>query len=402
MPFAMLSFMPAEKRIIIHLTRKDNTSLRIAEGIMRYAKTHPLWSVQFRNFHPANDSMKSFGKWEPHGIIAEAPFPVDDPEFLSPCLRAVVFLGWPAPAGFAKPYVELGTDHRAIGRMAADFFIGKGLLHFAYVGALTDGFWDRERQTAFCERLHAAGFEPLQYDAVRTNDWEEESRRLVRFLKNLPKPCGVFASFDQRAKHVLDACRKAGIDVPAQIQVLGSDNEEWVCETTRPTLSSIDNNFRFGGYLAAQRLDALLSGRRFASPRIRYKPSCVIERTSTSDYCGSSRSVSAALDFIRANAIEDITVGDIVKASRTSLRMLQKNFSKVNGFGIAEALRRERLEHARQLLETTETPIAVVTERCRLGTEFSAKTLFRKHFGMTMSECRNRSGKKARRHGVST
>ena len=381
--------MSAEKRIVIHLSRRDNTVVRMAEGIMRYAKTHPRWNILFRNFHPANDCLQDFGEWQPHGIIAESPFQMDDPEVRSPCLKAVVFVGRPVPEGFAKPYAELGTDNEAMGQMAAEFFIRKGLANFAYVGSLSTGFWDTERRDAFQKRLQKAGYRSEEYQTLRQCDYTEESKRLVKFLTGLPKPCGIFASFDQRAKHILDACHEANIAVPDQIQVRGADNEEWCCETTRPTLSSIDNNFQLGGYLAAERLDRLLDGRRFASPCIRYKPKCVIERASTSDHLGTSRSVVAALDFIRINALEQITVSDIAKASRTSLRMLQKNFAKVIGYGIADALRRERLDHARHLLETTETPIATITEYCRLGTEFNAKTLFRKHFGMTMSACRN-------------
>ena len=40
------------------------------------------------------------------------------------------------------------------------------------------------------------------------------------------------------------------------------------------------------------------------------------------------------------------------------------------------------------MLEKTETPIAAISERCRLGGEFNAKTLFHKTYGMSMREWR--------------
>ena len=352
----------------------------LREGIGRFAGEH-RWIIT------VNDGCTLPDGWQGDGIITYFDTRRDIINYVTHVNIPVVNL-----SGFRPdiPFPCVTGDNVGIGRMAADFFMGKRLTSFAYVAALREGPWDTERRAAFRKRLGQAGFAPAEYISETQHDWEEESQRLAGFLKGLPKPCGIFASFDQRAKHVLDVCRTAGIAVPDQVQILGVDNEEWVCETTRPTLSSIELDFRLGGYLAAKRLDDLLGGRRLASRYIRYKPACIIERTSTSDHLGSSRSVAAAMDFIRVNALEEITVSDIAKASRTSLRMLQKNFARAKGLGIAEALRNERLRQAKIMLETTETPIATITERCRLGGEFSAKTLFRRHFGMTMREYRKR------------
>ena len=65
-----------------------------------------------------------------------------------------------------------------------------------------------------------------------SKSWRTQGEELAEWLVSLPKPCGVWAAFDQRAKHVLDACRLAGLNVPSQIQVLGVDNETYVCSQT--------------------------------------------------------------------------------------------------------------------------------------------------------------------------
>ena len=101
-------------------------------------------------------------------------------------------------------------------------------------------------------------------------------KELAEWLVSLPKPCGVWAAFDQRAKHVLDACRLAGLNVPSQIQVLGVDNETYVCEQTIPSLSSLMPDFENGGFLA--------------------------------DVHGTTRRVAAAREFIRQHATSDIGV----------------------------------------------------------------------------------------------
>ena len=49
------------------------------------------------------------------------------------------------------------------------------------------------------------------------------------------------AANDARARHVLEACRTAGLPpVPEDVAVLGVDNDEILCELTVPPLSSIE------------------------------------------------------------------------------------------------------------------------------------------------------------------
>ncbi len=377
------------KRVLVRLQKHDNAAMRIADGIMRYAKTRAEWEVQFIGFHPGVERISRVGSWSPDGIITEPPYAPGDALFRSKSLKAAMFVNRPTPARMRVPFGVSVADNAAIGRLAADFFVRKGLFCFASVPSLGNDVWSRERTVAFRGALAERGFEAHEYKPdPKVASWGKEHERLERFLSDLPKPCGVFAVFDQRAKHVLDICRSAGLSVPEQIHVLGVDDEEWVCENTIPALSSIDPDFHAGGFAAAERLDALLRGESFDDPVVRFAPKCIVERRSTGDFTHGARNVAAAVEFIRRNALEDISTEDIVKASGTSLRLLQKHFAAISGRGIAATLRHERLERACRMLEKTETPIAVISERCRLGGEFNAKTLFRKTYGMSMREWR--------------
>jgi len=377
------------KRVLVRLQKRDNAAMRIADGIMRYAKTKTDWEVQFLGFHPGVERIRQVGSWNPDGVITEPPYPADGSVLRSKSVKAAVFVNRPVPARMRVPYGVSVADNAAIGRLAADFFVRKGLYSFASVPSLGDDVWSRERAAAFRDALAERSLPVHEYAPDRKNaSWGREHERLERFLLGLPRPCGVFAVFDQRAKHVLDICRAAGISVPEQLHVLGVDDEEWVCENTIPTLSSIDPGFHAGGYAAAERLDALLHGGTFEDPVVRFPPKCILERRSTGDFTHGARNVAAAIEFIRRNALEDISMDDIVKASGTSLRLLQRHFAAISGRGIAATLRQERLERACRMLDKTETPIAVISERCRLGGEFNAKTLFRKTYGMSMREWR--------------
>ena len=58
--------------------------------------------------------------------------------------------------------------------------------------------------------------------------------------------------------HVLNICRAEGIAVPEQIQVVGVDNEEWICDHTSPTLTSVEPDFEGCGERAVETLLAMM------------------------------------------------------------------------------------------------------------------------------------------------
>lgn len=379
------------KRIVVQVATCAKATSDITSGIMRYAAAHREWDIQFRGLHPSNDRLQDFSTWQPDGLIAAERIADNDPIFRVKSLKAATFLFRDQPASFRGKSAEVAADNESIGQIAADFLIRKGLKTFAYVGSLDNEAWSRERWHGFRKRLVDAGFRTLSYVPPKdSGKWESEREHLLEFLAKLSKPCGLFAAFDQRAKHVLDICREEDIAVPEQIQVVGMDNESWICDNTKPTLTSIDADFRAGGYAAAERLDALLDGKSFPRGILRFAPKGLVERGSTADYACCARSVAAAREFIRLHATEPITVDDAVRVSGVSLRLLQDHFRKVLGHGIAAELRNVRLGHACELLKTTDMPLSEITRFCSLGTEANAKNLFRRTYGVTMSDWRLR------------
>ena len=134
---------------------------------------------------------------------------------------------------------------------AAALFRRKGLSHFAFVGSPGAERWSEARRRFFRAALKDMGFNLNVFaPAPGIRSWRTRGNELAKWLVSLPKPCGVWAAFDQRAKHVLDACHLAGLNVPSQIQVLGVDNETYICEQTVPSLSSLMPDFENGGFLA--------------------------------------------------------------------------------------------------------------------------------------------------------
>ncbi|MBQ6246121.1 MAG: substrate-binding domain-containing protein, partial [Kiritimatiellae bacterium] len=125
-------------------------------------------------------------------------------------------------------------------------------------------YWSAERRRGFEETLAKAGFDCAVYDRFTVRErtsWPVERRRLIAFLQELPKPTAVFAPMDGRARLVLEACLIARLRVPEEIAVLGVDNDQLLCESTVPTLSSIHTGGFRRGQIAAEMLDALMHGR---------------------------------------------------------------------------------------------------------------------------------------------
>jgi len=104
---------------------------------------------------------------------------------------------------------------------------------------------------------------------------------MIRWLRALPRPCGLMACNDDLGKEVIEACKLAGLAVPDDIAVVGVDNDELVCGFSDPPMSSVAVNFEHAGYEAASVLDRLMRGMKRVPFRIVVRASRVVPRRST-------------------------------------------------------------------------------------------------------------------------
>src|SRR4029453_10165803 len=106
-------------------------------------------------------------------------------------------------------------------------------------------------------------------------------KRLSRWLKELPKPVGIFAGHDVWALQVVEACRLGGLRVPEDVAVVGVDNDDLICELARPSLSSVVVPAERVGYEAAALLERLLAGARPPRGPVLIPPPGVVSRQSS-------------------------------------------------------------------------------------------------------------------------
>ena len=385
-------------RMLAHLDMRHAASREMTGGILRFAATHRRWEVQFAGAHPSNESLEHFADWRPDALVIDSSCHDIPPKELSDISgRAAVFVNTNAPHRWRKPYAQLTTDERMLAVEAASLFRRKGLSHFAFVGSPKSERWSEARKRFFRAALKDMGFALNVFSpAPSAKSWRTCVMELAGWLASLPKPCGVWAAFDQRAKHVLDACRLAGLNVPSQIQVLGVDNETYICEQTVPSLSSIMPDFENGGFLAAEFLDGVLHGGTGATETgrratLHFAFKGAVERLSTADVNGTARRVAAAREFIRQHATSGIDVPHVAAVLGVSVRLLQRDYRTVTGRTVLEDIQDQKLEHVKEMLRKTTMPIDAIGPFCDFKSPAHLKTLFKKRFGTTMSAYRSSS-----------
>ena len=170
--------------------------------------------------------------------------------------------------------------------------------------------------------------------------------------------------------------------------LIGVDDVSYVCENSRPTLSSIRQDFGLAGRTAAALLQDMMDHpRRTWAPRP-YAGGIVVRRESTSFVKGGDRLVLAAVEFIRRHACEGIGPLDVVAELGCSRRLADLRFTRATGHTILDEIHAVRLERARELLRNPRIDYASLPDFCGYNSLVDLRRVFRKRTGMTMGEYR--------------
>lgn len=254
----------------------------------------------------------------------------------------------------------------------------KAINSFAYYPAHGNPDWSKAREQQFFKALGRRRGLTLSHD------------RAAEQLADLPRPIGVLAANDIYAAELIGLCRKRGLRVPEDVSVVGVDNEEVLCESTTPSITSIEPDFEREGYEAARAVSLLLD-KRSVPPHVDCGIKRVVIRESTGEGHYAEALVNRAMDFIVSHVTTGISVRDVCTHLRVSSRLLALRFRQVRKTTPQDVIIENRLAALRKALVQDNLPIAVVCKRCGFGSENHPKKLFRKRFGMTMQDYRARS-----------
>ena len=325
--------------------------------------------------------------WAGDGIIAD----MDDPdivEAVSDLSIPVVGVGGSyhrADEYPAFPYVA--TDNAAIASAAFEHLKDRGLESFAFYGLPESRYkrWSAERERAFVSSVRAAGYPCSVYRGVETRPelWRTALEHLEAWLTSLPRPVGVMAVTDSRARHLLQVCRKPGLLVPEEVAIIGVDNDEVARFVSPVPLSSVEQATREMGHKAARLLHRMLSGFQLNDAPCVVPPVGVVARASSDYQAAKDPQVIQALHYIRKYACQGIKVEDVLSFVGRSRSTLERRFRAERGHSIHHEIHQARLARACELLRSTDGPIADVAAACGFPSVQYLYTVFKKHTGLT-------------------
>lgn len=389
---------PAKRKNIVICADMSYKSFRErVSGFLHYAGSHMDWFVRVCDKWGIADSSR---QPSPDGVvfIADASAGAVKPPSSSDNRRrklpvpAIVLDPQNGQLGF-RPDAEIRIDDEAIARACFQLFCRYHIKNVAYVGDINtlEAQHSARRKNTFLKAAKAAGLAAHAFDFDSRKGWTDAFNRMARWISNLPTPCGIFSYSDSVAKCVMDACRISHLRIPEQILLVGVDNDMVICENMQPSLTSIEPDFANAGYLAAQILDRILSTGRTRQPVIQtYGVKTVVERASTQDITGSRRIVAAALEIIRLEAPtpDGLDVPILCRKLNVSRSLLERLFRTSLNCGVAERIRLTRLTALAERLPASHASIADVCHASGFASPTHVKTLFKKHFGMTLRDWR--------------
>ncbi len=321
----------------------------LLRGIARYAHLHGPWIFSREApFWEQSHHQTLLGQMAAvDGIITRE----------SPDLSAILKLGKPTIVSNVTTeriggLPNIVSDHKVIGKMAAEHLIERGFRNFAFCG-YGGLFWSNQRQGGFQSRIRKEGAQLHVYGASeprRRLSWKKELPLVINWLKSLPKPVGLMACIDERSQQVADACRSAGIAIPEQVAIIGVDNDDMICTLSTIPLSSVATDAEKGGYEAARLLDTLMKGRRSGQKLVEIRPTHVVMRTSTDIMAAEDPHVSKATKYIGDRCRHPLYVDEVARVAGLSRRVLEKRFRSQLDRSVNEHIRRCRVHLIERLL----------------------------------------------------
>ena len=359
----------------------------ILSGIFKFLEEHANWQLHLIQYHReftpevvASAPGKGFD-----GIIATFPGVDGTTDALAQSSLPVVLVnvGGPALAKRRRPTADIRNDNATIGRIAAATFLKNGTYaSFAYIPKSGED-WAAARGASFGESLAKAGMKCVTFRSESFPETPcEDHDGLVAFLSSLPKPTAVYAASDECAIRVLAAANAAGISVPEQMALLGTDNDEFLVRHSNPPISSILPGHMKMGLRAAREMDAMLRGRPNPKEPIYIPPVSVMERTSTKPALPSAALIRRAKAYIEAHGCERIDVADVVGHLGVSRRLAELRFRQMEGKSIRRAIEDRRMAEAKRLLSKTRLSVTAIADRIGLSGQNRLSHVFKSRFGL--------------------
>ena len=208
-----------QKRVLLALGWYD---YRLHKGIEKYAQEHG-WHL-YSNY--TREKVIPWG-WEGDGVLAWLGAGDDLADFVSAAKLPTVDFSFRRPQ---LKFARVLEDHAHCAKIAAEHFLTRGFGNFCFYSDANNWSYE-ERGLGFIKALSEAGHNCswlrwLESPAYATgkSEWQRKRKWLATQMKAAAKPLAVFAANDQQALDVLESCESAGIKVPEEVAIVGSES----------------------------------------------------------------------------------------------------------------------------------------------------------------------------------
>ena len=350
-------------------------------GIADYGRRRG-WNVQSVEAIDSQAKLKAvLDLWSPAGIIVNCGAGYNTLPPSAYGKTPVVFFAFP-DASARHPVSCVYNDAKMTADLAAKTLLQLNLASYGYVNWFKPLSWNEMRRQAFCEALSLHG-KPIAVFSSRQKRSAERTRAIVSWLRDLPKPIGVFAANDAAASLVANACKLSGLSVPDDVAIVGVDNDVEVCEANTPTLSSIKLNHVLSGQLAAEMLDHLMQKRSRKIQSVSYPPLGVVNRESTRRFPKTDKAIAQAVERIRKEACAGLNARDVLKDLPWSRRVAEVRFKNLTGHSILAEIRSVRLAAAKSLLRDGKSSIESIAHQTGYATLPAFSAFFKAETGLS-------------------
>lgn len=290
----------------------------------------------------------------------------------------------------------VGHNPVATAQLAAKELLSLDCAAYAYVPNFTPISWSHNREVEFSKVLSLHGKTPFCFSSrQKAEDMASWHRNLRRFLKQLPKPCGVFAANDPVGESVLVACSDIGLSVPEEVAVVGVDDYAMICENTTPTLSSVALDFTGAGRMSVELLEKLVHSRTNTFEVRTFGVLGLHRRASSRRLRRNDPGVAKVLELIRTKACDGLGAEQALGEMKCSRRLAEMRFRQATGHSPLEEIQIRRLECACEMLSSTNHTVEAIAAMCGYGSAVFLQKLFRRHMGVTPREWRAQNRKRA-------
>ena len=362
---------------------------RLTPGLAPFAGMgYDFWIIDL--YRQPDLLLASLSEWQPSAIVTE---------WLPGLTEALVGLGCPVilvPSDEPVAGVfSVDIDDVAIGRLAAEHLIARGYQNFAFVGR-GDAHYAKQRLAGF---QAVVGEVPVYWEEFRDwrqydEYWRDPDEDMVGWLAARATPLGIFTAHDPTGRHVLEAAAQAGLEVPFAVGVISANDDETVCEMARPALSSIRLPWRRLAAEVVQMIEAIWSGKPPLAPEL-VQPLEIVARGSSSYEAVGDPVVRRAMRCLVEQISTIVSVEEWAAKAGVSRRVMERRFLAALGRSPLAMIQHERIERAKNLLTTTELPVAIIAERCGFQSNERLTVNFRASAGVPPATYRRDSRAKS-------